>query len=92
MNGIFKENTSAKTCIGLSVLLSSFAKMCFAETLITMFLFLSTAKLYVLPKGLLVLLIPESCDNLTERNQPTYNCQLIISYLLSGKALSGTGK
>lgn len=57
-----------------------------------MFLFLSTAKLYVLPKGLLVLLIPESCDNLTERDQPTYNCQLIISYFLSAKALSGTGK
>lgn len=30
MGGIFKENTSAKTCIGLSVLISSFAKMCFA--------------------------------------------------------------
>ena len=57
-----------------------------------MFLFLSTAKLYVLPKGLLVLLIPESCDNLTERDQPTYNCQLIISYLLSAKTLSGTGQ
>ena len=57
-----------------------------------MFLFLSTAKLYVLPKGLLVLLIPESCDNLTERDQPTYNCQLIISYLLSAKTLRGTGK
>ena len=57
-----------------------------------MFLFLSTAKLYVLPKGLLVLLIPESCDNLTERDQPTYNCQLTISYLLSGKVLGGTGK